>query len=43
MSETLQSGNLSPGQPTDIFAEKLADKTVGHCSKEYCSVQRRMR
>ena len=42
MSETLQSANLSPGKHTDVFAARLAGKTAGQCSKEYCSVQCRL-
>ena len=42
MSETLQSGHLSLGKHTDIFAARLADKTAGQGSKMYCSVQRRL-
>ena len=42
MSEIFQSANLSPEKHTDIFASRLADKTTGQCSKECCSVQRRL-
>ena len=42
MSETLQSANVSSGNHTDIFAARLADKTVGQCLKEFCSIQHRL-
>ena len=42
MPDTMQSANLPSGKHTDIFAARLADKTAGRCSKEYCSVQRRL-
>ena len=42
MSETLQSAKLSPEKHIGIFAAKFAEKTVGQCSKECCSVQRRL-
>ena len=42
MSGTLQSANLSSGKHTDIFPARLANKTAGRCSKEYCPGQRRL-
>ena len=44
MSETLQAANLSLQESTQIlFAARLADKTEGQCSKEHCSIQRRLK